>query len=161
MEAPVFPTPFVRNAHQIDQMFWRYAPITERSLWEWLAVPKTWQAGCKSALMFFRNIAPKDWELTCHAAAQPHFAGSACDSILWNQYCKLPFLEHRHSQRIPTGMAGNLCRKAKFIKIRSASKKSGAFYSVIQRENAVFLVFPLDSGFHADHLTACHNTVLP
>ena len=36
----------------------------ERSLWEWLAVPKTWQAGCKSALMFFRNIAPKDWELT-------------------------------------------------------------------------------------------------
>ena len=24
-----------------------------------------------------------------------------------------------------------------------------------------FLVFPLDSGFHADHLTACHNTVLP
>ncbi|MEE1397219.1 hypothetical protein, partial [Ruminococcus sp.] len=34
-------------------------------------------------------------------------------------------------------MAGNLCRKAKFIKIRSASKKSGASHSVIQRENAV------------------------
>lgn len=62
MGIPVFPTPFVRNIHQTDQMFWRYAPITERSLWEWLAVPKTWQAGCKSALMFCRNIAPKDWE---------------------------------------------------------------------------------------------------